>query len=45
MEIITFKSDMQQSVDNFFEKCFGEVGIPYSPKDRHADIADVEQNY
>ncbi len=45
MEIITFKSDMQQSVDAFFEKCFTAVGIPYSPMDRHADVADVEQYY
>lgn len=45
MEIITFKFDMQQSVDAFFEKCFTAVGIPYSPMDRHADVADVEQYY
>lgn len=45
MEIIAFKSDMQQSVGDFLEKCFSAVGIPYSPKDRHADIADVEQCY
>ncbi len=45
MEIIAFKSDMQESVNDFLEKCFGAVGIPYSPKDRHADIADVEHNY
>lgn len=45
MDIITFKSDMQQSVDVFYEKCFTAVGIPYSPMDRHADVADVEQYY
>ena len=45
VEIITFKSDMQQSVDAFFEKCFTAVGIPYSPMDRHADVADIEQYY
>lgn len=45
MEIQIFKSDMQPSVDDFFEKCFSAVGIPYSPVDRHADIADVEANY
>ena len=45
MEIIAFKSNMQQSVEEFFEKCFSAVGIPYSPMDRHADIADVEQYY
>lgn len=45
MEIIVFQSDMQQSVGDFFEKCFSAVGIPYSPKDRHADIADVQQHY
>ena len=45
MNIITFHSDLQQSVDIFFEKCFSAVGIPYSPLDRHADIANVEKNY
>ena len=45
MEIVTFKPDMQQSVDDFFSKCFSAVGIPYSPMDRHADIANVEQYY
>ena len=45
MELKVFKSDMQQSVDTFFAKCFSTVGIPYSPKDRHADIADVKQIY
>lgn len=45
MDIKTFKTDMQQSVEDFFKKCFSVVGIPYSPTDRHADIADVELNY
>ena len=45
MDIKTFHTDMQQSVENFFEKCFAAVGIPYSPMDRHADIADVELHY
>ena len=45
MEILTFEPNMQQAVGHFFEKCFVAVGIPYSPKDRHADIADVERHY
>lgn len=45
MDIAVFSSDMQQSVEDFFEKCFAAVGIPYSPKDRHADIADVDRHY
>ena len=45
MDIAAFKPDMQESVGTFFEKCFSAVGIPYSPLDRHADIADVECNY
>ncbi len=45
MKIIAFKSDMQKSVGDFFTKCFSAVGIPYSPNDRHADVADVEQYY
>lgn len=36
---------MQQSVEEFLTKCFSAVGIPYSPQDRHADIADVERHY
>lgn len=45
MNIAIFRSDMQQSIEAFFEKCFSAVGIPYSPKDRHADIADVDRHY
>lgn len=45
MDIIAFRQDMQQTVEDFFEKCFSAVGIPYSPRDRHADIADVERYY
>ncbi len=45
MDILTFNSDMQQLVSDFFEKCFSAVGIPYSPKDRHTDVADVERHY
>ncbi len=45
MEIVVFKPDMQKLVGAFFEKCFSDVGIPYSPLDRHADIADVEHHY
>jgi len=45
MEIKAFSHDMQQSIDHFFKKCFSTIGIPYSPMDRHADIADVEGNY
>lgn len=45
MDIKTFKPTMQQTVEDFFEKCFTSVGIPYSPMDRHADIANVERYY
>jgi len=45
MDIQAFNTDMQQGVEKFFEKCFSAVGIPYSPRDRHADIADVERYY
>ena len=45
MDIRMFKTDMQQAVEEFFQKCFSAVGIPYSPTDRHADIADVERYY
>lgn len=45
MKIAIFNSEMQQSVTEFYQTCFAAVGIPYSPKDRHADIADVEQHY
>lgn len=45
MDIKIFKADMQHTVEDFFIKCFSTVGIPYSPKDRHADIADVERYY
>ena len=45
MEISAFTNDMQSSVCEFFEKCFAALGIPFSPSDRHADIADIEGYY
>ncbi len=45
MDIVKFNVDMQEQVNDFFEKCFSAVGIPYSPKDRHADVANVESHY
>ncbi len=45
MDIVIFKNDMQPQVEHFFEQCFPAVGIPYSPNDRHADIANIEQYY
>lgn len=45
MDIITFTPSMQDSAEDFFEKCFSALGIPYSPMDRHADIADIQHNY
>ena len=45
MNIVKFNDDMQEQVNDFFEKCFAAVGIPYSPKDRHADVANVESHY
>lgn len=45
MDIVTFHVDMQEQVNEFFEKCFSAVGIPFSPKDRHADVADVDAHY
>ena len=45
MEIVAFSKAMQQSAADFFTACFSAIGIPYSPTDRHADIADIENNY
>ncbi len=45
MDIVKFSVDMQEQVNDFFEQCFSAVGIPYFPKDRHADVANVEEYY
>ncbi|MBO5341411.1 MAG: GNAT family N-acetyltransferase [Lachnospiraceae bacterium] len=45
MDIVKFSVDMQAQVNDFFKQCFSSVGIPYSPKDRHADVANVESHY
>ena len=45
MDIVKFSGDMQEQVNEFFKQCFSNVGIPYSPKDRHADVANVESHY
>ena len=45
MDIVTFNSDFQKQVNDFFEKCFYAVGISYSPKERHVDVANIQQHY
>ena len=45
MGIVKFNVDMQEQVNDFFEKCFSAVGILYSLKDRHADVANIESHY
>lgn len=45
MDIVKFNVDMQEQVNYFFNKCFSAVGILYLPKDRHADIINVESHY
>ncbi len=45
MDIVTFQPDMQSAVNDFFTKCFAFLGRSYSPMDRHADIANIEQHY
>ncbi|MBE6754380.1 MAG: GNAT family N-acetyltransferase [Ruminococcaceae bacterium] len=43
--IVQFSAELQQQADAFFQECFSAVGIPYSPADRHADVADIEGHY
>lgn len=45
MKIMTFEPYMQDLLEDFFERCFAAVGIPFSPNDRHADIADIQHHY
>jgi len=45
MDIVKFSGGMLEQVNDFFKQCFSAVGIPYSPKDRHADVANVESHY
>ena len=45
MKVAIFNSEMQQSVTEFYQTCFAAVGIPYSPKDRHAIDYAKEQQY
>ncbi len=40
MDIVKFSADMQEQVNDFLN-----VGIPYSPKDRHAEVANEESHY
>ena len=45
MDIVKFSADMQEQVNDFFKQCFSSVGIPYSLKDRHAEVANEESHY
>lgn len=45
MQLIKFNSEMQQSVIEFFAKCYTALNLTYDPNGRHADTADIDAYY
>ena len=41
----TYNSDMQHSIENFYEKCFTDLGWGYEPCGRHSDTVNIQQVY
>ena len=45
LELKVFDKNMQQDVENFFQKCFIDLGWGYDSAGRHIDISDIHEAY
>ena len=45
IEIRAYNIELQQDIEQFFEKCFTDLGWSYEPNGRHSDIANIQNNY
>lgn len=45
IEIKVYNIELQQDIEQFFEKCFTELGWSYEPNGRHSDIANIQNSY
>ena len=44
-EIRKYKTEMQQDIENFFVKCFSDLGWDYEPYGEHSDIVNIKDVY
>ena len=44
-EIRVYNISMQQDIENFFEKCFLDLGWAYEPYGEHSDILNINEVY
>lgn len=44
-DIVPYSEDMKQSVHDFLDKCFRDVGKLFEPKGRHMDYDDIQHNF
>lgn len=45
MEIKVYNPEMQQDVENFFIRCFSDLGWDYEPDSEHSDIRKIQDIY
>lgn len=45
IEIKVYNIKLQQDIEQFFEKCFTDLGWSYEPNGRHSDIANIQNSY
>ena len=45
IEIKVYDNQMQQEIEQFFEKCFADLGWGFEPNGRHLDITNIQDSY
>jgi putative acetyltransferase len=45
IEMKVYNIELQQDIDQFFEKCFTDLRWSYEPNGRHSDIANIQNSY
>lgn len=45
LKIKTYETEMQRDVEDFFKKCFSDLGWDYEPHGEHSDILNINDVY
>ncbi len=44
-ELRIYNNEMQQDIEEFYYKCFTDLGWGYEPNDRHSDTVNIQKEY
>lgn len=45
IELKVYNPNMQDNIEDFYEKCFTDLGWVYEPNSRHFDTINIQQEY